>query len=79
MRRAVPLADALGDRAREGCHVVPPIAERRHDELHDAEPMEQVLPELAVLHRAIQVGVRGDDDARVAAVRPRIAQAVVRP
>ena len=46
-------------------NVLGPLAQRRHDDGHDLQPVKQVLAELARRHRLLQLLVGGGDDAHV--------------
>jgi len=45
--------------------VVAPLAQRRQQDRHHVQPVEQVLAELALAHRLRQVAMRGRHDAHV--------------
>ena len=49
--------------------VVEPLAQRRQRDLEDAEPVVEVLAELAAPHRRVQVAIGGGDDADVRALQ----------
>ena len=45
--------------------VLAPLAQRRHLDLSDVDPVQQVLPEQALGHHVVQVAIGGRDDAHV--------------
>ncbi len=66
---ALPFAgqEDLGQRQ----DVLPPLAQRRHGERHDAQAVEEVVPEGAGGHRLAEVDARGSDEAHVDLDRAR--------
>ena len=59
---------ALGDREEmlhQRLHVLGPLPERRHVEVDDAQPVQQVLAELAGGDELVQVAIGGGDHAHV--------------
>ncbi len=59
---------ARGDREemlQQRVHVVGPLPERRHVEVDDAQPVQQVLAELAGSDELVQVAIGGGDHAHV--------------
>ena len=56
---------SLEERVGQLEDVVEPLAQRRQRDLEDAEPVVEVLAELAALHRGVQVAVGRGDDADV--------------
>src|SRR5262245_5033742 len=77
--QTVPLAAArLG--AERGGHlgdVLAPFGQRRHADGDDIEPIEQILPELPVRHRTLQIHVRPRDDTDVGLHWHRAPQRIV--
>ena len=65
-----PAHEELGQRR----DVVLAVAQRRHLDRDDVEPVEQVLAELALLHHLAQVAVGRGDDAHVHAQRAGAAE-----
>ena len=49
----------------EGPDVVPTIAQGRHGDLHDVEPVVEVFPEGPGRHRLLEIGIGGGDDPQV--------------
>ena len=62
---AVVGGDFAQQRLCQSRYVFAPLAQRRHIDADDIEPVIQVLPELARLHHLCQVFVRGADDAHI--------------
>src|SRR3989475_9896325 len=60
---------------RELRHVRAPLAQRRHPQHVDVEPVEQVLAEPLLLHFVLELAVRRRDDARVYGDRAGAAHA----
>src|SRR5438309_2422135 len=60
---------------RELGHVRAPLAQRRHPQHVDVEPVEQVLAEPLLLHFVLELAVRRRDDARVYGDRAGAAHA----
>ena len=80
-RREMPAAGGRRSRrSRRGRHrassedVVEPLAQRRQRDLEHAEPVVEVLAELAALHRRVQVAVGGGDHADVGRDHARAAE-----
>src|SRR5438552_4012610 len=74
-RHAVRLGIFAGKMARKGENVLWPFAQGRQLQIHDVEPVEQILAERVALYRLRKVAVRGRDDAdvdfdRLAAAHP---------
>ena len=59
------LADLVEERVGQLEDVVEPLAQRRQRDLEDAEPVVEVLAELAAPHRGVQVAVGRGDHADV--------------
>ena len=59
----VTAGPALEERAREQHDVVSAVAQRRHPELDDAQPIVEVLAERARLHVGVERPIGGSDDA----------------
>ena len=74
--RRLALALAGEERLRQGQDVVAALAQRRHGQGHDAEAVEEVLPERARGHRLPHVHARGGHEAHVDLDRPRAPQAL---
>ena len=68
MRQPVSLAGALQVVAQQQQHVVAALAQRRHRDLDDVQPVVQILAELPALDLLAQVAV-GRRDQRTS-VRP---------
>src|ERR1017187_296883 len=72
-RGAVGRVRLLEEAAHEGLDVGGALAERRQVDGNDVEAVEEVLAELAGLHHALEVAVRGRHDAHVNGHRLRAA------
>lgn len=64
-RKRVAARRLLEKDAREGDRVVGALAQRRDTDHGDGEPLEKVLPELAQLHRRLDVPASRRDDVHV--------------
>jgi hypothetical protein len=76
-RPAVDLGRGGEEVVDEGGDVSRPLAQRRHVERDEVQPVEQVLPELAARHERGQVTVGGGHDAHVDAARHARAERLV--
>ena len=74
-RAADGFADLGEKRVGQLQDVVEPLAQRRQRDLEDAEPVVEVLAELAALHRRVQVAVGGGNHADVGVEHARAAEA----
>ena len=74
-REALPGAggELTGEGLGEEKDVVPALPKRGHGQREDAEPVEEVLPELPLGHGAAEVAVRRGDDPDVHLARARAA------
>src|SRR5206468_7675879 len=61
----VLLVESRQEQLDQAGDLLAPLAERRHPELHDVEPIVEVLAKLTEAHLALQVSVGGGDHARV--------------
>src|SRR5256885_4437561 len=60
-----PPREALAEVVREERNILPPLPKRGELYLEDAEPVVQVLAEVSLLERALQVPVRSGDHADI--------------
>jgi hypothetical protein len=77
-RRVVALGDLVQEVPAQLGHVLRPLAQRRQLDRHDVEPVEQVLAELALGDRRLEVAVAGGDDAHVDRLAHAAADALER-
>jgi len=75
-RQAVARARARTEVARQLGDVLAPLGERRQADRQDVEPIEQILAELAVRDRGLEVDVGGGDDAQIRAYGARAAERI---
>ena len=68
-----PLREAPQEVAREDRDVLGPLAQRRDAELHDVEPVVEILAEPARAHELLQVAVGRREDAHVHVPHPLLA------
>ena len=69
-RRATGGREDVGDERRD---VLDPVAQRRHVQVHDPQPIEQVLAKQPGRHELVEIAVGGRHDARVDANRRAVA------
>ena len=68
-----PLAGFAQEERAQVRDFLAPLAQRRHVHADDAQPVKQILAELALADAALEIGVRRRDDADVDALRPGVA------
>src|SRR2546425_330046 len=69
----------LEEKARDGQHVLPPVAQRGKLERDDVEAEEEIFAEAPGAHFLLDGTVGGGDDANVGATALRLAERLVRP
>ena len=73
VRLAQPLARLAQKERAQVRDLLAPLAQRRHVDADHAQPVEQILAELAFAHALLEIGVGRRDDAHVDPLRPGLA------
>ena len=66
--------EALQEVIRQRHDILAPVAERRDDDVHDVQSIEEILAELPLLDRRLEIDVGGGDDPDIDLHRPAAAQ-----
>src|SRR5262249_4164906 len=73
VRFAEPLAGFAEEERAQVRDLLAAIAKRRHMDPDDAQPIVEILPELALRYALFEIGIGRREDADVHRLRPRLA------
>src|SRR5262249_12134303 len=65
LRPSVPAVEPIQETRGQARDLLAPLPQRRNAEIHDVEPVVQILAELLPRHRALEIAIRGGDHADI--------------